>query len=43
MKMVDTKKYNNANALKRVKHLCKEFGGTAGMLTGSLAEVQGEK
>ena len=27
-----------ANALKEVKSLCKEFGFTAGMLKGSLAE-----
>ena len=27
-----------ANALKEVKRLCKEFGFTAGMLKGSLAE-----
>ena len=26
------------NALKEVKHLCKEFGFTGGMLKGSLAE-----
>ena len=34
----DTKKNERANALKEVKRLCKEFGFTAGMLKGSLAE-----
>lgn len=29
--MVDSKKSEGANALKEVKHLCKEFGFTAGM------------
>jgi len=32
------KKNERANALKEVKRLCKEFGFTAGMLKGSLAE-----
>ena len=36
--MVEAKKNERANALKEVKHLCKEFGFTAGMLKGSLAE-----
>jgi len=36
--MVETKKNERANALKEVKHLCKEFSYTAGMLKGSLAE-----
>ena len=31
-------KHERANALKEVKRLCKEFGFTAGMLKGSLAE-----
>ena len=31
-------KNERANALKEVKRLCKEFGFTAGMLKGSLAE-----
>ncbi len=34
--MVEAKKNESANALKEVKHLCKEFGFTAGMLKGSL-------
>ena len=36
--MVEAKKYERASALKEVKRLCKEFGFTAGMLKGSLAE-----
>ena len=36
--MVEAKKNERANALKEVKCLCKEFGFTAGMLKGSLAE-----
>ena len=36
--MVEVKKNERANALKEVKRLCKEFGFTAGMLKGSLAE-----
>ena len=36
--MVETKKSESANALKKVKRLCKEFGFTAGMLKDSLAE-----
>ena len=35
--MVEVKKNVRANALKEVKCLCKEFGITAGMLRGSLA------
>ena len=31
-------KNERANALKKVKRLCKEFGFTAGMFKGSLAE-----
>ena len=31
-------KNERASALKEVKRLCKEFGFTAGMLKGSLAE-----
>ena len=42
--MVEAKKNERANALKEVKQevkrLCKEFGFTAGMLKGSLAEGQ---
>ena len=36
--MIEAKKNERANALKEVKRLCKEFGFTAGMLKGSLAE-----
>ena len=36
--MVKAKKNERLNALKKVKRLCKEFGYTAGMLKGSLAE-----
>ena len=36
--MVEAKKNERANALKELKRLCKEFGFTAGMLKGSLAE-----
>ena len=34
---------NMVNALKEVKRLCKEFGFTAGMLKGSLAEGRNTK
>ena len=36
--MVEAKKNERANTLKEVKCLCKEFGFTAGILRGSLAE-----
>ena len=36
--MKDAKKNERANALKEVKRLCKEFGFTAGLLKGALAE-----
>ena len=36
--MVEAKKNERANSLKEVKRLCKEFGFTAGMVKGSLAE-----
>ena len=36
--MVEAKKNELANAVKEVRHLCKEFGFTAGMLKGSLVE-----
>ena len=36
--MVEAKKKERANALKELKRLCKEFGFTAGILKGSLAE-----
>jgi hypothetical protein len=38
MRIVEAKKNEHVNALKEVKRLCKEFGFTAGMLKGSLAE-----
>jgi hypothetical protein len=41
--MVESKKNERANALKEIKHLCKEFVFTAGMLKGSLAKGQVEK
>ena len=36
--MVEAKKNERVNALKEVKRLCKEFGYTAGILKGALAE-----
>ena len=36
--VIEAKKNERANALKEVKRLCKEFGFTAGMLKGALAE-----
>jgi len=36
--MAEAKKRKCTNALKEVKRLCKEFGFTAGMLKGVLAE-----
>jgi cell fate (sporulation/competence/biofilm development) regulator YmcA (YheA/YmcA/DUF963 family) len=36
--MVEAKKAEKTEALKTVKRLCKEFGFTARMLKGSLAE-----
>ena len=41
--MVEAKKNERTDALKEVKHLCKEFGFKAGMLKGSLAKGRGEK
>ena len=38
MLMLEAKKNERPNALKEVKRLCKEFGFTARMLKGSLAE-----
>ena len=35
---VEAKKNERVNVLKEIKRLCKEFGFTAGMLKGSLAE-----
>ena len=34
----EAKKNERTNALKEVKRLCKEFGFTAGMLKGSIAD-----
>ena len=36
--MVEAKKSEGTDALKEVKHLCKEFGFTVWMLNGSLTE-----
>ena len=36
--MMEAKKREHTNALKRVKRFCKEFGFTAGMPKGSIAE-----
>lgn len=36
--MGEAKKSERANALKEAKRLCKEFGFTAGMIKGSIAE-----
>ena len=33
--MIEAKKNERANALKKIKRLCKEFGFTAGILKGS--------
>ena len=41
--MVEAKKNERANTLKEVKRPCKEFGFTAGMLKGSLAEGRKKK
>ena len=41
--MAEAKKNERTNALKEVKRLCKEFGFTAGMLKGALAEGRGGK
>ena len=41
--MVEAKKNRRASALKEVKHLCKEFGFTAGMLKGAIAEARKKK
>ena len=41
--MVEAKTSERANALKEVNCLCKEFGFTAGMLKGSLAEGRKSK
>ena len=36
--MAEAKKNERTDALKEVKRLCKEFGFTAGMLKGALAD-----
>ena len=36
-KMIEAKKNERANAFKKAKHLCKEFGFTANRLNGVLA------
>jgi len=36
--VTEAKKNERTDALKKVKELCKEFGFTAGMLKGALAE-----
>ena len=41
--IVEAKKNERANALKEVKHLCKEFGFTFGMHKAALAEGGGRK
>ena len=41
--MGEAKKNERANALKEVKRFCKEFGLTAGMLKGALAEGRKEQ
>ena len=41
--MVEAKKRERAEPLKKVKELCREFGFTAGMLKGALAEGRRKK
>ena len=41
--MAEAKKNERTVALKKVKELCKEFGFTAGMLKGALAEGRKKK
>ena len=41
--MAEAKKNERTSALKEVKRLCKEFGFTAGMLKGALAEGRKKK
>ena len=41
--VLEAKKNERAEALKTVKRLCKEFGFTAGMLKGALANGRGVK
>ena len=41
--MVQAKKRERAEALKKIKELCKESGFTVGMLKGALAEGRKKK
>jgi uncharacterized membrane protein (DUF106 family) len=41
--MVEAKKNERTDALEKVKELCREFGFTAGMLKGVLAEGRKEQ
>ena len=41
--MAEAKKNERTDALRKVKELCKEFGFTAGMLKGVLAEGRKQK
>ncbi|HJN02519.1 MAG TPA: hypothetical protein QF836_05665 [Nitrospinota bacterium] len=41
--MVEAKKRERAEALKKVKEICREFSFTAGMLKGALAEGRKKK
>ena len=41
--IVEAKKNERTNAPKEVKRLCKEFGFTAGMLKGSIADGRKSK
>jgi hypothetical protein len=41
--LIEAKKNKFTNTLKEVKRRCKEFGFTAGMLKGSLANGRGDK
>ena len=41
--IVEAKKNQPANALKKIKRFCKEFGFTARALKVSLAQGRGEK
>ena len=41
--MVEARKNERANALKKLKRLCIEFNFNAGLLKGALAKGQGDK
>ena len=41
--LIETNKFEHKDALVEVKRLCKEFGFTAGMFKGALAEGQKNK